>query len=380
MRKETIYSILKVAKVSGKHPLTITREFYSWNRQRCLNWNEYYNYEFERQSQEFKDNFLGVTEQGVYLELLNPFKYYILARNKYLAHLLLENAGITVPELYCFYNPENGDSADPNISYDVDSTLRILRKKEVSECVVKATEGSHGDSVFAVKNITYTDADALLETSDGKQQKLSDILQQEPMLFEEKIKQSKQLSEFNASSINTVRFMTVLMPSGEAKVIATFIKIGREGAFVDNAGSGGNIDAGVNPETGELYGAMIFNGFRKTTSIDCHPDSGAQLNGTVIKNWNQICKEICRFQQRLSFLKAIGWDIAITENGPVAIEINDFWDRTGQLFIQRGWRNEIRECYFAWLEHNKKTGTEYKMGRTNPANVELVSKFSSKIR
>lgn len=115
--------------MSGKHPLTITREFYSWNRQKCLHWNEYYNYEFEKQSQEFKDNFLGVTEQGVYLELLNPFKFYILARNKYLSHLLLENAGITVPELYCFYNPENGDSADPNISYDVDSTLRILRKK-----------------------------------------------------------------------------------------------------------------------------------------------------------------------------------------------------------------------------------------------------------
>ena len=378
MRKETITSILKVAKESGKHPLTITREFYSWNRQRCLNWNEYYNYEFERQSQEFKDNFLGVTEQGVYLELLNPFKYYILARNKYLAHLLLENAGITVPELYCFYNPENGDSAGPNISYDVDSTLRILRKKEVNECVVKATEGSHGDSVFAVINITYTDSDALLETSDGKQQKISDILQQAPLLFEEKIKQSEQLSEFNASSINTVRFMTVLMPSGEAKVIATFIKIGREGAFVDNAGGGGNVDAGVNPETGELYGAMMFNGFRKTTSIDCHPDSGVQLNGTIIKNWNHICKEICHFQQRLPFLKAIGWDIAITENGPVVIEINDFWDRTGQLFIQKGWRNEIRECYLAWLEHNQKTEINYAMGRTCPASVNLIKKFSSK--
>lgn len=170
--------------------------------------------------------------------------------------------------------------------------------------------------------------------------------------------------------------MTVLMPSGEAKVIATFIKIGREGAFVDNAGSGGNVDAGVNPETGELYGAIIYNGFRKTIAIDNHPDSGACLNGATIQNWKSICDRVCGFQQRFPFLKAVGWDIAVTEKGPVVIEINDFWDRTGQLFIKRGWRKEIRECYSAWSEYNKKAGIEYRMGRTNPANPNLISKFS----
>lgn len=378
MRKETIVSILKSAHESDKSLIGIVRDFCFWRKQKCLQWNEYYNFEFDKQSEEFKANFLGITEQGVYLELLNPFKYYILARNKYLAHLLLESAGITVPELYCFYSPENGDRAEHNVSHDLNFTLQVLKNKGVRSCVVKATEGSHGDSVFAVNNIVYTDSDAILETSDGKELRLAAFLQQTPLLFEEKIVQSGQLSELNASSINTVRFMTVLMPSGEAKVVATFIKIGREGAFVDNAGSGGNVDAGVNPKTGELYGAITYNGFRNTAAIDCHPDSGARLNGVVINNWDLICKQVCRFQQRLPFLKAIGWDIAITENGPVVIEINDFWDRTGQLFIQKGWRNEIRECYLAWLEHNQKTGINYAMGRTCPASVNLIKKFSSK--
>lgn len=376
MRKETLYSMLKVAKDSGKSPLKIVREYYLLKKQRCLHWNEYYDYEFERQPEEFKNNFLGVTEQGVYLELLNPFKYYILARNKYIAHLLLENAGITVPQLYCFYNPENGDNADHNISFDLKTTLQTLKNKDIRKCVVKTPEGSHGDSVFAVKDIVYTDSDAVLKISNEKEIILSDLLQKMPLLFEEKIEQSKQFSEFNASSINTVRFMTVLMPSGEAKVVATFIKIGREGAFVDNAGSGGNVDAGVNPETGELYGAIIYNGFRKTIAIDNHPDSGACLNGVTIQNWKSICDRVCGFQQRFPFLKAVGWDIAVTEEGPVVIEINDFWDRTGQLFIKRGWRKEIKECYSAWSEYNKRAGIEYRMGRTNPANPSLISKFS----
>lgn len=63
-----------------------------------------------------------------------------------------------------------------------------------------------------------------------------------------------------------------------------------------------------------------------------------------------------RFPAAFPFLKAVGWDIAVTEKGPVVIEINDFWDRTGQLFIKRGWRKEIRECYSAWSEYNKKQG------------------------
>ena len=48
--------------------------------------------------------------------------------------------------------------------------------------------------------------------------------------------------------------------------------------------------------------------------------------------------------------KAAGWDIAITDDGPLVIEVNDSWDRTSQYFICRGWRSEIRKCYTAWKD------------------------------
>ena len=53
-----------------------------------------------------RDNFLGQNEQRVYLDYLNPIKYYSLARNKYLAHKVMENTGIRKTELYCYYLPE----------------------------------------------------------------------------------------------------------------------------------------------------------------------------------------------------------------------------------------------------------------------------------
>lgn len=43
-----------------------------------------------------------------------------------------------------------------------------------------------------------------------------------------------------------------------------------------------------------------------------------------------------------------GWIIPILDESSILIEVNDFWDRTGQYFIRRGWRKEIRDCYLAW--------------------------------
>ncbi len=53
----------------------------------------------------------------------------------------------------------------------------------------------------------------------------------------------------------------------------------------------------------------------------------------------------------MPFLRAIGWDIAITDQGPVVVEINDFWDETGQLFVRKGWKPEIENCYQEWEKY-----------------------------
>lgn len=328
-------------------------------RTKGLTRDEYHDYEFEKRGEEFKRSFLGLNEQRHYLDLLNPIKYYSLARNKYLAHKVLENTGVRKSELYCYYEPE-GQVFDSNeIASSVADVCRILKQKGVEQCVIKDTENSHGEGVVVVKKVEYLDGDCKLNYFNGKSVLLSEVLGKHPLIFEGLIRQTAQFASFNASSVNTVRFMTLLYPNGEAKIIATFIKIGRAGSCVDNAGSGGNVDVCIDVETGEIKYAIQYDGWRKITEIEKHPDSGTQLNGVVIKNWEQIKAEVIRFQQAMPWCKAAGWDIAITDKGPLVIEVNDFWDRTGQYFIRRGWRNEIRDCYKAW----KREGVEYPMYR-----------------
>ncbi len=355
----TVYHAIQLAqKYPSSLRMKVMRDYISLYRAKGLTPEEYYEFEFEKRSETFRCNFLGLNEQRLYLDLLNPLKYFSLARNKYMAHKMLENTGVRTSELYCYYQPEAIYAENTECAGDFPAVLRILKAKRVQSCVIKATETSHGNNVWVIQNIEYQDNDAVLTRFDNQQLLLSSVLGKDPLIFESLVRQTEQFAAFNASSVNTVRFMTTLYPDGSAKVIATFIKIGREGRCVDNAGSGGNVDVCVDVTTGEIQHAIQFDGWHHVQEIDCHPDSGQPLNGVVIENWESIKSEVIRFQQAFPYCKVSGWDIAITDEGPVVIEVNDFWDRTGQFFIRRGWRNDIRDCYIAW----KATGKDYSVG------------------
>ncbi len=243
-RKYNEYSVVK--------RIGIIFDYLKLYRSKGLLVDEYYEFEFEKRSQVFRNDFLGWEEQGYYLRILNPVKYYTLARNKYLSHLCLEEVGIPMPKMLAYYN---------KYSKDVKSrfALDLLRLKDEKKLpfVIKATEASHGEGVFFVVDVLNVAGEVCLFLANGKKFVLNDFLEdKEELIVESVIKQIEQMSQFNSSSVNTIRFMTTLYPNGEAKIIATFIKIGRVGRSVDNAGDGGNVDVCINVETGELQYAI----------------------------------------------------------------------------------------------------------------------------
>lgn len=316
--------------------------------------SEYVDYRLFDSNNELRETFLGLREQVKFLGILNPRKYYSVARNKYFTHLFLEQAGIRTAGLFCYFNPQYCIEGHERIASNTADVMRILKGKGVESCVIKSTEDSHGEGVVVVDKITYADDDCIFEKPNGGIVRLSQLSKGVEYIFESKIKQTEQFSKFNPSSVNCVRFMTALYPDGTAKVLATFVKIGRKGKSVDNAGGGGNVDAKIDVNSGRICNALEYKSMQDITSVESHPDSGEQLNGVVVDNWESIKQYLVKCQQAMPYVKAAGWDIAITDDGPVVVEVNDFWDRTGQLFNGRGWRDEIKVCYEAWVKHNKK--------------------------
>jgi hypothetical protein len=350
--KRATTRLRQINQESGKGNLRILKDYYSLHRKIQISLFEYFKFEFEKQPEKFRSTFLSSQNKRKFLEILNPRKYYILARNKYITHLFLESAGITKPVLYCYYDPlcriENS-----SIGNDYNSILNILKVKNINMCIIKPTESTHGKGVLLIKSIDYKNNSCHLYNFNGEVIELSDLLKNESLIFESVIEQTEQFKKFNSSSVNTIRFLTILLPSGEAKVISTVLKIGRQGSCIDNARNGGNVDAEVEFETGKIHSAIQFNGWRQISPITNHPDTGTLLEGVIIENWHDIKNRVLQFQQAMPFLKAIGWDIAITDKGPVVIEINDFWDETGQLFLGKGWKQEIESGHNEWINYSK---------------------------
>ena len=332
----------------GIHAIRRFREYMSLHREKKLSINEFIVYGDALKNDQLRDSSLFRLERNTYLQILNPDRYAALARDKFLTHLLLERNGIPMPELYAYYNPEKKGA-------DFNTVFHDLQTKRVSSCVMKpAVDGAHGNGVFVCNGIEYGSDDCILIKSNGERISLRLFCEQNKYsswLFEGKVVQSNQVGSINPSSVNTVRFMTALYPDGNAKVFAAWMKFGREGADVDNAGGGGNIDCAVDIESGTCFNVVQFNSFSDMIKCDRHPDSNILINGMRIENWDEIKRMSCEYQSRIPELKAIGWDVALTDDGPVIIEINNWWDPTGQLFIGKGWRDDVRDCYYAWKNY-----------------------------
>ncbi len=152
-------------------------------------------------------------------------------------------------------------------------------------------------------------------------QALYDHLQAEGSgLIEDCLAQHEDLSAIYPHSINTLRIVTVIDRNGQPQVVYAFIRIGNGGRFVDNINAGG-MAAPIELESGVIQYAAFD---KDSNYYDTHPATGSPIVGRQIPCWQEsleICKQAATMVEGLGY---VGWDIAVTPDGPVLIEGNHF--------------------------------------------------------
>lgn len=131
------------------------------------------------------------------------------------------------------------------------------------------------------------------------------------------IKQHPAMAKMNASSINTIRIMTMII-DGEVIPLSACVRIGSAGSKVDNLGTGGGVSCGVN-EDGSLKGCgYTYQGDR----VEVHAN-GFNLKEGKVPNYKNVLEIVKRLHYCVPVFGIISWDIAIDETGePVLIEYN----------------------------------------------------------
>lgn len=144
-------------------------------------------------------------------------------------------------------------------------------------------------------------------------------------ILEELIEQTPEMGQFNPDSVNSVRIPTFKTKNGY-EIFGTFMRMGRKGSVVDNAGAGG-----IFVRVDETTGRIISDGYTEHGEVfERHPDSHVTFKGFQIPRWMELRELAVKCHKELQGHKYIGWDFALTIKGWVLLEGN--W---GQFLCQQ---------------------------------------------
>lgn len=138
-------------------------------------------------------------------------------------------------------------------------------------------------------------------------------------LLEERIIQHHAVSELNQDSVNTVRVYTLKDNHENVHILAALLRVGGSGQCVDNFHAGGTawpLD--------EKNGIVMAEGFSINGSIhSCYlPGKDICMIGFQVPNWSEVLDTVEK-AAKMTPLRWLGWDIAVTESGVDLVEANN---------------------------------------------------------
>ena len=135
------------------------------------------------------------------------------------------------------------------------------------------------------------------------------------------IEQHTELSRIYPLAVNSVRIDT-FDDHGTIRHNAALLRLGCHGRITDNLSAGG-IMVNIDLQSGGLAATARTKARFGTHTMTRHPDTGEAFAGRRVPYWDQVKETVSRAAIALRPVRAIGWDVAITPDGPVLIEAND---------------------------------------------------------
>jgi len=198
---------------------------------------------------------------------------------------------------------------------------------------IKRTYGTYGgNKVFKFS------ADQLESDAQSVSTLFHEVIQS-GYLFQETLAQHSEMNRLNSSCVNTLRLDTFIDGDGKIEIISSQVRMSFRELHVDNVSSGG-CGVAVNLTTGRLNS----NGFMSLKNGGIHLPTEHPVTRVIFKDFTvplfEEAKElVIRAAGCIPNLRLIGWDVAITEEGPVLIEGNSDYDLVGTDLMSNGARS-----------------------------------------
>lgn len=252
---------------------------------------------------------------SLFLPYYDSEEYSIVIRDKILTEQVFRSVGIRQPlTLGKIIHGRLYDSNLREIPYT--TLLGALQERNARKVFVKPADGQGG---HGIKIFTRNPEGKYLTEDDESlsSEFLLRLAVERDYIIQPGIVQAPSMSAIYPCSVNTFRVATENI-SGRVRVLCSTIRSGRAGRQVDNSAQDG-IVIGIDIHAG----TMLDTASTETCETFAkHPDTGFTFAGHLIPRWDDVVRFATDSASRLPQFTYLGWDIAMSEDGPLAIETN----------------------------------------------------------
>ncbi len=342
-KEETLpVALARMVRVTGKTPLAIVREFVSlaFGPGR-MSWPDYVNLRL------FDDKFYGTVDKKSFLghwrnhdvtyKISYRHDWHGLIYNKVAALSYLAGCGFPTIPIVAIYTP--GVAGSRSVRGTADALRRFLMEEADYPIFGKPAESGRSLGSIALAG-ARPDTESLV-CLDGQEvdvrQFIADIERHYPdgYLFQNFAIPHPAVAAICGARLATLRIVTLLEEAGPVVFRACWkIPAGRN--LADNYWRSGNLLGTIDRETVRLTRVVSGAGLH-LAEVTHHPDTGTSLIGVEIPGIADAMALATEAARLMRQAPLIGWDIAVTEHGPVIVEMNEGPDLfLNQLAERRG--------------------------------------------
>lgn len=246
-----------------------------------------------------------------------------LMSDKVLLGFVLEMLGLPMPRLKAHFSTVTRLAA-PATLRDAAEVMAFLRTPGALPAFGKPVVGSRAVGAASFLSLAE-DGEAVL-LGDGRTVPLAALAAEitrsfpEGYIFQDLKRHGPEMAALVGPTIAMARIVTVQSEAGP-EVLYALIRFPAPGAMVDAVLGGRNMVAHLDRETGRIL--RVQDMFRMSVSdLEVHPVTGARLPGFVLPHWSECLRLALQGHAGLAEHGLLGWDIGLSETGPVVTEVN----------------------------------------------------------
>ena len=273
----------------------------------------------------------------------NPKADAVRVRSKIQGDDLFRQHGLPTPARLGVWCPDGTHSDAADAIRTRDELMSVLSRAS-GGVVFKRDFGGSGKFV-----LVFTAADMNgLQHASGEHWPIDRLLESisavPPWLVQSRVTAHPELAALaGCDYAATLRLVTCRRESGRVFLLPATLKLPSTASGVDNFGAG-NVAIAVSDDGVLGRGALRLDG----PPIDRHPATGALFEGVTVPQWAAAVEMVRRGHALVPTLRSLGWDVAITPDGPVIIEANTWWGV--DVIQQPGLRGLVRGEFIDFIE------------------------------